>query len=160
MAATLSLPLVVDGERFPDRESLIVVALGAIVALLVAPALVIGPLLDALGLAGSDEADQRERAARAELATAALRCADATAERDAFPGELMARLREPYEWRISFLRGEEAAAHRSRAFRELRRELVAAQRRRLAELASAGEVHGAVLRTLEADLDLEEAPIR
>jgi hypothetical protein len=44
--------------------------------------------------------------------------------------------------------------------REILAETLAAQRERLGELQREGEVSGEVLRTLERDLDLEEARIR
>jgi CPA1 family monovalent cation:H+ antiporter len=164
VAAALSIPATVGGSEFPERGTLLAIALGAIVVLLLVPAIGLPVLLRAVGLAGTGGAAERERAARAALAEAALRRTEELAAEDSPPEDLLMALREPYEWRLAHLRGGDAGTDdepdgRSQAFRRMRQEVVAAQRRALLELAARGELSGEALRELEFDLDLEEARI-
>jgi CPA1 family monovalent cation:H+ antiporter len=164
VAAALSVPHTVDGTAFPERSTLIVVALGAIVVLLIVPALTLPRVLDLVGLAGTGDTGERERHARAALAEAALERADALASRTRLPEDALERVRERYTERLQRYGGESDepgdADERARRRRELQRETLDAQRRRLAQLRRDGEVSGELLRSLERDLDLEEARIR
>jgi monovalent cation/hydrogen antiporter len=164
VAAALSVPTTVAGTEFPEHGTLLAVALGAIVVLLVVPALGLPVILRAVGLTGAQDVAERGRSARAALAEAALRRTEELAAEDSPPEALLVRLREPYEWRLAQLRGGDQQAgeepdDRSEAFKHMRREVVGAQRRALLDLAARGEVSGEALRELEYDLDLEEARI-
>jgi CPA1 family monovalent cation:H+ antiporter len=163
VVAALSIPQAVGGTPFPDRDALIVVALGTIIVLLVVPALGLPPLLRRLGLTGGSEQAERERTARAALARAALaRMADVEGRED-IPDEVMRRIRERYEWRVAHEKPDGRKNGRSRefarAYRDLRRELLDAERQALAELRERGEITGEGLRSIERDLDLEETRI-
>src|SRR3954451_6951129 len=100
VAAALSLPVAVKGTDFPERSTLIAVALGAIVVLLVVPALGLPRVLRAAGLAGTGDAEQQERRARAAMAAAALARTDQLAEDGHVPHEVLERARERYELRV------------------------------------------------------------
>jgi CPA1 family monovalent cation:H+ antiporter len=163
VAAALSIPATVEGTDFPERSTLIAVALGAIVLLLIIPALGLPAVLRLSGLAGSGDSAERERTARAALAEAALRRTDELSAGSSTPEHLLSRVREPYEWRLARLRGDdgnEGDPPDAGTLRRLRREAVEAQRHELRELARRGKVHGEVLRELQRDLDLEESRLR
>ncbi len=165
VAAALTIPTTVGGEQFPDRTMLITVAVAAIVVLLVAPALGLPPLLRALGLTGRGDVKEREMRARAALARAALKRADDLAADEEVPDDALARLRERHELRLQRHGGDDGGADadaddRAALYRRLQRELLTAQRERLAGLRHEGAVQGELLRTLQRDLDLEEARLR
>jgi CPA1 family monovalent cation:H+ antiporter len=164
LAAALALPLTAAGHAFPDRSDVIFIAYVAIAATLVIPGLTLGPLVRRLGV-GEEEALAREEArARVALAHSALRHVDELAEQDELSESVAEPLRMTYEQRIHRLEpeahedataGDEAAiAHR---IRELRRELIAVQRRRLGELRRRREISAESERRIEHDLDLEES---
>ena len=162
VASALSIPLTAGGAPFPERPTLIAVSLTAIVALLLVPALLLPWLVRVLGLAGTSQAAEQERHARAALIRAALRRADELAVDAALPGGVLDLARDRLEWRLERLSeqpdadGDDAVGA---AYREVSRELLDAQRAELAELRSRGEATGGVLRAIEHDLDLEEARI-
>ena len=164
LAAALALPLTAAGRPFPDRANVIFISYIAIAATLVIPGLTLAPLVRRLGL-GEDEAVAREEArARVQLAHAALKHIDDLAEHDQLPETIVDQLRTTYELRIHRLephadgnpaRGDEAAA--ARRIRELRRELIGVERRRLADLRRRGQISAQSLRQIEHELDLEES---
>ena len=135
----------------------------AIAATLVIPGPTLSPLVRRLGL-GEDEAVAREEArARVQLAHAALKQIDDLAEREVVAEPVLDQLRMTYELRIHRLEphadgnpagGDEAAA--ARRIRELRRELIGVERRRLAYLRRRGQISAHSLRRIEHELDLEE----
>ncbi|HWT94574.1 MAG TPA: Na+/H+ antiporter [Solirubrobacteraceae bacterium] len=164
VAAALTIPVTTGGEPFPERDTLIVLALGTIVALLVVPALALPALLRRLGLTGSSDQLQRGRVVRAQLAEAALNRAGELAARDEIPEPVLDRVRTRYEWRMrrAGLRDDEDSGTEEllKSYRQLRHELLAVERERLAELQRSGEVSGDTLRAIERDLDLEATRIR
>ena len=90
---------------------------------------------------------------------AALRRTDEISARSETPEELLLRVREPYEWRLSRLSSayDDSPADHTATISRLRREAVEAQRRALGKLAQRGEVHGDVLRELQRELDVEQS---
>jgi CPA1 family monovalent cation:H+ antiporter len=131
---------------------------------LVIPGLTLSPLVRRLGL-GEEEALAREEArAHVALAQSALRHIDELAEREDLPESVADPLRMTLEQRIHRLEpeadddrtaGDEAAI--ARRIRELRRELIAVERRRLGELRRRGEISAESVRRIEHELDLEES---
>ena len=164
LAAALALPLTAAGRPFPDRANVIFISYIAIAATLVIPGLTLSPLVRRLGL-GEDEAVAREEArARVQLAHAALKHLDDLAERDVVAEPVLDQLRMTYELRIQRLephadgnaaRDDEAAA--ARRIRELRRELIGVERRRLVDLRRRSQISAHTLRRIEHELDLEES---
>jgi monovalent cation/hydrogen antiporter len=164
LAAALALPLTAAGHAFPDRSEVILIAYITIAATLVIPGLTLSPLVRRLGV-GEEEALAREEArAHVALAHSALRHIDELAEHDDLSESVADPLRMTFEQRIHRLEpeidddgtaGDEAAtAHR---IREVRRELIAVERRRLAELRRRGEISAESVRRIEHELDLEES---
>ena len=164
LAAALAVPLTASGRPFPDRANVIFISYVAIAATLVIPGLTLSPLVRRLGL-GEDEAVAREEArARVQLAHAALRHLDDLVEREVIAEPALDQLRMTYELRIQRLephvdgnaaRDDEAAG--ARRIRELRRELIGVERRRLAHLRRRGQISAQSLRQIEHELDLEES---
>jgi CPA1 family monovalent cation:H+ antiporter len=165
LAAALAVPLIAEGHAFPDRALVIFIAYITIAATLVIPGLTLSPLIRRLGL-GEEEAVAREEArARIQLAHAALRRIEDLAAREQLPEALVDQLRIAYEQRIDRLGpgaegrqndGDEAAEAAQR-MRELRHELIGAERRRLADLRRRGEISSHTQRRIEHELDLEES---
>jgi len=130
----------------------------------VIPGLTLSPLVRRLGLS-EDEAVAREEArARVQLAHAALKHIDDLAEREVIAEPVLDQLRMTYELRIQRLephadgnaaRDDEAAA--ARRIRELRRELIGVERRRLADLRRRSQISAHTQRRIEHELDLEES---
>ena len=98
------------------------------------------------------------------LAHAALGHVEELAEREELPEPIAEAARLTYEQRIHRLEpevdgdapdGDEAAT--ARRLRELRRELIAVERSRLADLRRRGEVSAESMRRIEHELDLEES---
>jgi len=166
VAAALTIPAAVSGTAFPERSTVVAVAIAAIVVLLVVPALTLPLVLRAAGLQGAGDAEQQERGARAEMAEAALVRADELAADTRVPDDVLERARERYELRLRRYgdgNGDGASSdadERAAVYRDVLRETLSAQRARLSALRREGKVSGEVLRALERDLDLEEARIR
>jgi monovalent cation/hydrogen antiporter len=165
VAAALSIPLTVAGRPFPERSSLIAIAFAAIVVLLIVPAVSLRGVLRAVGLAGASDQEARARRARVELAEAALARADELARERDLPEAAIVRVRGRYMLRLERYGDGAPDAQTDRvavadAQRDLLTATLQAQRERLAELRRAGGVSGAVLHTLERELDLEEARLR
>ena len=164
LAAALALPLIAAGHAFPNRSDIIFIAYVAIAATLVIPGLTLSPLIRRLGI-GEEEVLAREEArARVALAHTALRRIDELAEREELAEAVADPLRMTYEQRIHRLEpeveedataGDEAAI--ARRIRELRRELIGIERRRLSELRRRGEISAESERRIEHELDLEES---
>ncbi len=163
-AAVLSIPMVVDGKPFPERDTLLFVGFGVVVITLVLPALGMAPLIRRLGLETGEGPDQHDVEARLKVLDAALQRADELAEEDGVPEQALARAREDFEMRAAQLRDEVASdegdapdAELHAAATDIRRQLLEAERECLTELAERREVTGDTFRSMERDLDLEQA---
>ena len=159
VAAALTIPVTAAGEPFPERNALLVVVLGSIVVLLIGPTLALPRALRALGMEGADGAERREREARVELARAALARMEELEQRHDLPEEVLRRIRERYEWRVAHERDDPDEGALAAAYRDVRKDLLEAERHKLVELEDQGAVAGAALRAIERDLDLEETRI-
>jgi CPA1 family monovalent cation:H+ antiporter len=164
LAAALALPFSAHGHVFNDRGTLVFVAYVAIAATLVVPGLTLSPLARRLGVAESEAANRAEAKARIKLARAALAHIDTVAQDGELEDRILEQLRSTYELRIHRLApqldadnadGDEAA--QARDARRIRRELIAVERRRLAELRHEGEISLGSERRIQHDLDLEES---
>jgi CPA1 family monovalent cation:H+ antiporter len=163
LAAALAIPVDIDaGGGFPQRELIIFTVFCVIVLGLLIQGLTLPALIRATGL-GRDEADDAadEARARAAAAEAALaRLDEMSAEGD--DERATAHLRELYEARLDHARapqderGDSDREH-VEAFERLREELLRSERAVLYELHERGEISEDALRTVERDLDLQEA---
>jgi monovalent cation/hydrogen antiporter len=163
LAAALAIPASIDaGTGFPQRELIVFTVFCVIVAGLLLQGLTLPALIRVTGV-GRDEADDaadeaRARAAAAEAALDRLR----EMEREGDDERATGHLRELYEARLEHARapqderGDEGREH-VEAFQRLREELLRSERSALHELHARGEISEEALRTVERDLDLQEA---
>ena len=143
---------------------MIFIAYITIAATLVIPGLTLSPLILRLGL-GEEEAVAREEArAGVQLAHSALGRIEDLAAREELPEALLDQLRFRYEQRIiRFERdvggpsADDEATQAAQRIRELRHELIAVERRRLADPRRRGEISAETQRRIEHELDLEES---
>jgi Na+/H+ antiporter len=166
LAAALAIPAqVAGGGPFPQRNLIIFTVFCVIVLGLLIQGSTLPLLVRAAGL-GRDEADDaadeaRARAAAAEAALARL----GQMESDGDDQRATEHLRELYEARLGHARapmdesGDEEREH-VEAFQRLREELLRSERGALYELHARGEISEDALRTVERDLDLQEARLQ
>jgi CPA1 family monovalent cation:H+ antiporter len=164
LAAALAIPGRVDaGGAFPQRELIVFTVFCVIVVGLLLQGLTLPALIKATGL-GRDEADDAadEARARAAAAGAALARLDEMEEDPDDDDRATEHLRELYEARLGHARaplderGDSDREH-VEAFQRLREELLRSERAALHELHARGEISEDALRTVERDLDLQEA---
>jgi Na+/H+ antiporter len=162
VAAALSVPVAAGGHPFPDRALVIFLGYATVVGTLILPTLGLPPLLRRLGLAEGKASRRIELEARLHVTHAALERAEQLAREDELPELALRRAREAYEMRIARQEAEfdgDSSDEREvgAAYREIRRQLVLAERAALGELRARRAAPGAVLRRIERELDLEQA---
>lgn len=164
LAAALSLPLTVHGgQPFPHRELLLALTTLCILMSLGAQGLTLAPLARRLHLeADRSELARQEALARHAVARVGLAALEERLERADVPEPVAARLRRGLEQRVDRTRSRvEPSApvgeDRAVSYRELRRELLAAERAELVRLRDGGEINDEVLRTVQRGLDIEES---
>jgi CPA1 family monovalent cation:H+ antiporter len=168
LAAALAVPLTTDaGNAFPGRDLILFLTFSAILATLVLQGLTLEPLIRSLRLRGDEEAETlAELKARLEGAQAALERLDQLHEEESVSPSAEERMREHYEERIDrYEAGLRAGgttdeyAESSAAWRNWRRELLAAEREAIVSLRDRGEISPEIMRRIQRDLDLEESRI-
>lgn len=159
VAAALALPLDV-----PDRDLVIAVTTGVVLATLAPPALGLGPLVARLGLTVPEARRRREAQARLSVVNAALACLGEIGERGGTPERVLSNLRDRYELRAEQIEQQLPDEDRQRisektpadgTMRALRLRLIDAQRGAIAELVRRREVDASLADRLEQELDLE-----
>jgi Na+/H+ antiporter len=162
LAAALAIPLRrADGSPFPDRDLVIVVAAAVIVASLLMQGTSLPWLLRRLGLRAEDFGTA-ENKVRLKAARAALEWLDDNSK-DESADEATKSARALYEAKVRRLRlsppGDEESdeAREMERYRALRLELLGVERSTVLALRRDGRINATVLRTVERDLDLEEA---
>jgi CPA1 family monovalent cation:H+ antiporter len=156
LAAALALPL-----QFPQRDLLIFITFCVIAATLIGQGLTLPLLARQLGVVATQDVEHEEAHARAALAEAAL--IKMPGLRVRWPGhiELIDRLQAEYEHRALHSEehrdGELGEADRE-AFehRQMKQELIDAEREAAREMHGRSAISDEVLRRLERDLDLAE----
>ena len=168
LAAALAIPLVTDtGDAFPGRDLILLLTFSAILATLVLQGLTLGPLIGWLRLEGDEEAETlAELKARLEGAHAALERLEQLRKEELVSPGAEKRMREYNEERIRRYESglQEGGSTRkytesSSAWRNWRRELLAAEREAIVSLRNNGEISPEVMRRVQRDLDLEESRI-
>jgi Na+/H+ antiporter len=162
LAAALAIPLqLADGSPFPDRELVITVAAAVIVTSLLLQGTSLPWLLRRLGLRAEDFGTE-EHKARLKAARAALAWLD---EQTGAQGadEATKSARALYQAKVRRLEisppadAESDEAREMERYRALRLELLGVERSVVLGLRRDGRINATVLRTVERDLDLEEA---
>ena len=168
LAAALAVALTVEGgAQFPGRDLILFLTFAGILATLVLQGLNLGPLISALRLrSGEEEGRLVELRARLDAARAALEKLERLGDDGRVSPEGRERMSEYYEERIrryeAGLRAggtTEEYAERSAAWRNWRRELLAAEREAVLSARDQGKISPEVMRRIERDLDLEESRI-
>ena len=184
LAAALSIPLTVDdGGPFPERDLLLVLATSCIILTLVVQGLTLQPLVRRLGVTDDPVRSEREEAvARLAVAVAARARLAELLDLDAAPPAVADRLLHGLDQRVERSRirlsrlqpaddeaprppagaaaarppaGDEPST--GRAYRELRRDLLAVETAELMRLRDSGTISEGVRRRVQRALDLEEA---
>jgi Na+/H+ antiporter len=172
LAAALAIPLHrADGSLFPDRDVVVLVAATVIVATLLLQGVSMPWLLRRLGLKPDDHHTE-ENKVRLKAACTALQWLNDHTESEDGEGTDAATesVRARYEARVRRLQtatpgvsgasGAEEDADETHRYRRLRLQLLGIERSVMLELRRAGRINAALLRSLERDLDLEEARLR
>ena len=156
LAAALALPL-----QFPQRDLLIFITFCVIAATLVGQGLSLPGLARLLGVVATQGVEHEEAHARAALAGVALERMPEMRTR--WPGhiELIDRLQAEYEHQAQHAEehrdGELGEADREQfEHRQMKQELIDAERQAAREMHGRGAISDEVLRRLERDLDLAE----
>ena len=168
LAAALAVPPTIEGGApFPGRDLILFLTFAVILATLVLQGFTLGPLIGALRLRSDDEADRLvELRARLDAARAALEKLERLGDDGRVSPESRERMREYYDERIRrYEAGLQAGgtteeyAESSAAWRDWRRELLAAEREAVLSSRDQGKISPEVMRRIERDLDLEESRI-
>jgi Na+/H+ antiporter len=162
LAAALAIPLrLANGSPFPDRDLVIMAAAAVIVASLLVQGTSLPWLLRRLGLKAEDFATE-ENKVRLKAARAALTWLDDHTGAEG-ADDAVKSARALYEARVRRLqispsRDEESAeAQQLERYRTLRLTLLGVERSVVLALRRDGHINATLLRTIERDLDLEEA---
>jgi CPA1 family monovalent cation:H+ antiporter len=162
LAAALAIPTTVDGGGpFPERDLIIFLTYAVILATLVVQGLTLGPVISWLRLRSDGLDEQEEVLARVRMAEAGIARIDALADDGAVAAETAERTRALRDFRrrrfVARMDGDDSIDERSQRYQEFMHEVISAEREALVLMRNAGEITDEVRRTVERDLDLEEA---
>jgi hypothetical protein len=164
LAAALALPLSTDaGTRFPDRDLIVFLTFGVILATLVVQGLTLPGLIKMFALEDDGLAEKEEAKARIHAAEAAMARLEELLDEDWVREDTAERMRGLYGFRSNRFRsrldpdGDGSLEDRSLDYQRLRRELLDAERRAVVELRGSGRIDDEVMRRVVRDLDLEDA---
>ena len=161
LAIALSMPTMLHGGPFTERPTLIFLAAVVVVATLIGQGLTLAPLLRVLGMAQGERRLRAEASARAKVTEAGLARLDELAEAGGVDEDTASVYRQVLELRLDQVRAtldEESQDDAGAAVDAagLRREVVQAERDKLAELYRSGEIGNATRQSISRALDLEE----
>jgi monovalent cation/hydrogen antiporter len=158
LAAALALP-----EDFPQRNLILFVTFGVILATLILQGLTLPWLIRRLGVHRDDSEAQEELRGRLRATDAALARLEELAGEGWTRDDTVERMRGLYQFRRRRLKAragylaDDGAQDRSLAYQRLVRELLEAQRREIVRLRNRGEISNEVMHRIERDLDLEDS---
>ena len=164
LAAALALPLTTAaGRPFPQRDLIVFLTFGVILATLLLQGLTLPALIRRLGIHDDSEVEA-ETKARMKAAKAALERLDQLAGEDWTRDDTVERMRGMYEYRTRRFRarfdgsddGEEYEA-RSEQYQRVRREAIQAERDAIVSLRDEGVISSETMHRIERDLDLEDS---
>jgi monovalent cation/hydrogen antiporter len=164
LAAALALPLTTDaGDDFPNRDLVIFLTFGVILASLVVQGLSFPALLKLVGIEDEGRTEKEENKARIYATEAALGRLEELADEDWARGDTVERVRAMFNFRNQRFRSrfdpesDGEIESRSLDYQRLLRELLAAERNAVFELRRERRIDDVVMRRVIRDLDLEEA---
>jgi len=163
LAAALALPEVTaQGAAFPERELVIYLTFGVILATLVVQGLSLPLLIRGLGLQEDGASEREETQARLTAAQAALARLDELASQNEVSQESAQHLRKHYEARVRSITkrfkqaADEPGEDHAMSYQQLQREALQTERSAVIGLRNRGEINDEILRRIERELDLEE----
>jgi monovalent cation/hydrogen antiporter len=164
LAAALALPLSTDaGSAFPNRELIIFLTFGVILASLVVQGLSLPAVVKLLGLEDEGRVEKEETKARLYAAEAALARLEELADEEWVRDDTLERMRGLFGFRRERFRSrfdpesDGAVESRSQDFQRLMRQLLEAERNAVFDLRRERRIDDLVMRRVIRDLDLEEA---
>ena len=167
LAGVLSVPMLVAGDAFPERDLLIFIAAGVILLSLIAACIVLPLLLRGIEKSPDDKRRSEVREAWRKTAEAAIHALEAEeanpqdAGQAALAVELKARIMSEYRHQLEVF--NDSAEAQALAFqmdlleRRLRLKALRAQRLELYKLSRHHQIGDDVLREVLGELDLSEA---
>jgi CPA1 family monovalent cation:H+ antiporter len=161
LAAALALPISLPGTALPARDAIIVITFTVILVTLVGQGLTLPLVIRALGLGSDDDEGHEESHARQELIEQALERINELEKKWPTHKPLIDQLRTSYQHRAEHEEqlheapGNEAEQELVE-HRQIRSDVIDAQRDALSEMRDRGAIDDDVLRNIERDLDLEE----
>jgi CPA1 family monovalent cation:H+ antiporter len=161
LAAALALPVSLPGSAMPARDAIIVITFTVILVTLVGQGLTLPLVIRALGLGSDDDEGHEESHARQELIDQALRRINELEKKWPTHKPLIDQLRTSYQHRAEHEEqlheapGNEAEQELVE-HRQIRSDVIDAQRDALREMRDRGAIDDDVLRSIERELDLEE----
>ena len=161
LAAALALPVSLPGNTLPARDAIIVITFTVILVTLVGQGLTLPLVIRALGLGSDDDEGHEESHARQELIEQALQRIDELEKKWPTHKPLIDQIRTSYQHRAEHEEqlheapGNEAEQELVE-HRQIRSDVIDAQRDALRAMRDRGAIDDDVLRNIERDLDLEE----
>ncbi|MCX4218096.1 Na+/H+ antiporter [Pseudomonas sp. MCal1] len=167
LAGVMSVPMLMGGEAFPERDLLIFIAAGVILLSLVAACIALPLLLRGIEKSPDDKRRQEVRDAWRKTAEAAIHALETEevnpqdAAQAALAAELKARIMSEYRHQLEVF--NDSAEAQALAFqmdlleRRLRLKALRAQRLELYSLSRQHQIGDDVLREVLGELDLSEA---
>ncbi len=154
LAAALSVPLLTDaGHPLPGRDRVLLLASSVIVITLLVQGFTLAPLVRWSGIAVAPETTgNEEQLARRRMAEAGLTHLEWLA--DAVPPAVADRLRRELTARLEHASTDQ---HDRTPYRDVRRDLIAAERAELRRMHEEGLISEGTRRRLQRGLDLEDA---
>jgi monovalent cation/hydrogen antiporter len=164
LAAALAVPLTTNaGAPFDERDLIIFLTFCVILGTLVVQGLTLPALIRLLRLEDDGSAEREAAKARIHAAEAALERLEELVEDGGVRDDTADRMRGLYRFRRDRFASrfddetDGSVEERSQGYQRLRRELLEAERSAIVGLRREGIINDDVMRSLERDLDLEDA---
>jgi monovalent cation/hydrogen antiporter len=164
LAAALAIPLDTDaGGAFPQRDLIIFLTFGVILATLVVQGLTLGPLIRRLGISDDGADEKEELRARLVATRAALERLDELTAEEWTRNETIERMRALYEYRQRRFAAragkveDDGYEDRSITYQRMVQIVLAAQRESLVRLRDEGQISNEVMNRVVREFDLEES---
>lgn len=162
LVIALALPLATNtGAAFPARELIIFITFAVILVTLVLQGFTFGAAVRLLGLRDDGMDREEEVEARKKSIEAGLAHLERLAQKPGVPADHIQDLRDHHARRLHHLMGKDQPAlfpekrERMKVYRELRLEMLLAERQTLIRLRDDGTISDGVMQAIQRDLDLE-----
>jgi CPA1 family monovalent cation:H+ antiporter len=162
LVIALALPLTTSlGNPFPARDLIIFLTFAVILVTLVVQGFTFGGTIRMLGLHDDGEEREEEAKARKKSIEAGLAHLEELAKKPEAPEDHIRDLRDRHARRLHHLMVKDAPVlfpekrGQMKAYRELRLEMLTAERRALIQMRDDGMISDGVMQLIQRDLDLE-----